>query len=89
MSSPSLQRPPLSSALFAWPPPQFILSTKVGRYGQDVFDFSAQRVIASVSESMQRLCVDYIDIILCHDVEFGDLDQIVSETLPGALLVID
>jgi L-galactose dehydrogenase len=32
-----------------------------------------------------RLCVDYIDIIQCHDIEFGSLQQVVNETLPGAL----
>ena len=36
-------------------------------------------------ESLERLCVDYIDIIQCHDIEFGSLQQVVEETLPGAL----
>lgn len=49
---------------------------QVGRYGEDVFDFSAERVTASVSESLQRLQTDYIDIIQCHDIEFGDLDLV-------------
>jgi L-galactose dehydrogenase len=49
----------------------------------DQFDFSAARVTASVDESMQRLGVDYIDIIQCHDIEFGDLDQVVNETFPA------
>jgi L-galactose dehydrogenase len=31
---------------------------------------------------MARLGVDHIDLIQCHDIEFGDLDQIVDETLP-------
>ena len=30
------------------PRPQFVLSTKVGRYGSDIFDFSADRVTRSV-----------------------------------------
>ena len=118
-------------ALARLPVRQFILSTKVGRYGEADFDFSAARVTASVEESMSRLHVQYVDIILwcapppeapvgspprrcralaggrgwgssaaarqghpargrasapalSHDVEFGDLDQIVAETLPGA-----
>lgn len=53
-----------------------MLSTKVGRYGQDVFDFSAERVTKSVDESLARLNVDYIDIIQCHDIEYGSLDQV-------------
>ena len=35
---------------------QFVLSTKVGRYGADGFDFSAERVTRSV-EVRCRLCV--------------------------------
>lgn len=38
---------------------------------------------ASVTESLARLQVPYVDLIQCHDVEFGDLDQIVNETLPA------
>ncbi|KAL6759906.1 L-galactose dehydrogenase [Haematococcus lacustris] len=73
----------LGQALRDLPRSEFVLSTKVGRYGQDSFDFSAARVTASVAESLQRLQVPYIDIILCHDVEFGDLHQVVNETLPA------
>ncbi len=32
---------------------------------------------------MQRLGVETIDLIQCHDIEFGSLDQIVEETLPA------
>ena len=35
-------------------------------------------------ESLDRLCVDFIDIIQCHDIEFGSVQQVVEETLPGA-----
>eukprot|EP00897_Mesotaenium_endlicherianum_P001748 jgi/Mesen1/1600/ME000134S00718 len=73
----------LGKALKDIPRDKFILSTKVGRYGQDTFDFSAERVTKSVDESLQRLNVDYIDIIQCHDIEFGSLDQILAETLPA------
>ena len=62
---------------------KYILTTKVGRYGDDEFDFSAQRVSRSIDESLRRLGVEHIDIIQCHDIEFGDLDQIVDETLPA------
>ncbi len=34
-------------------------------------------------ESLARLRLDYIDLIQCHDVEFGDLDLVVRETLPA------
>jgi L-galactose dehydrogenase len=61
----------------------YILATKVGRYDMAEFDFSAERVRRSVDESLQRLGVDHIDLIQCHDIEFGSLDQIVEETVPA------
>lgn len=76
----------LGKALRQLPRESFVLSTKVGRYDLDVFDFSAERVKRSVEESMERLGVNYIDIIQCHDIEFaGDLDQIIHETIPALL----
>lgn len=54
---------------------EFVVSTKCGRYG-DGFDFSAERVIRSVDESLVRLRLDYVDILQCHDIEFGDLDRV-------------
>jgi len=60
-----------------------ILATKVGRYGLDEFDFSATRVNASIDESLKRLGTDYLDLLQAHDIEFGNLRQIVEETLPA------
>ncbi len=48
-----------------------------------MWDYSAKRVTASVYESMERLNVDYLDIINVHDIEFADLHQVVDETLPA------
>lgn len=64
---------------------RYMLATKVGRYGSDMaaFDFSARRVTASVDESLRRLGVDHVDLIQAHDIEFGDLDQIIGETIPA------
>ena len=62
---------------------RYYLATKVGRYGADEFDFSAARVKASVDESLKRLGVDYLDVIQCHDIEYGSLDQVIEETLPA------
>ncbi|GAB4566074.1 MAG: aldo/keto reductase [Anaerolineae bacterium] len=59
------------------------LATKVGRYDLDRFDFSAQRVMTSVEESLRRLRTDYIDVFQAHDIEFGDREQIINETLPA------
>jgi L-galactose dehydrogenase len=73
----------LGKALQGIPRDSYLLETKVGRYDRDQFDFTAERVKASVEESLTRLGVDYLDIVHCHDIEFGDLDQIVDETLPA------
>jgi L-galactose dehydrogenase len=61
----------------------YVLATKVGRYGDADFDFSAERVTRGVHESLGRLRTGHLDLVQCHDVEFGDLDQIVGETLPA------
>jgi L-galactose dehydrogenase len=60
-----------------------VLATKCGRYGLDSFDFSAKRVIASLEESLRRLRTDYLDLFQAHDVEFGDVQQIIHETVPA------
>jgi L-galactose dehydrogenase len=73
----------LGKALLGIPRDRYILATKVGQYGDGQFDFSAARVKRSVTESMERLGVSYIDVIQCHDIEFASLDQIVNETLPA------
>lgn len=76
----------LGKALKDIPRDKYYLSTKVGRYGKDgvnTWDYSAKRATESVYESMERLHIDYIDLINVHDVEFADLQQVVNETLPA------
>ncbi|KAI5661268.1 hypothetical protein M9H77_20591 [Catharanthus roseus] len=63
---------------------EYIVSTKCGRY-KEGFDFSAERVTKSIDESLERLQLDYVDILHCHDIEFVSLDQIVNETIPALL----
>ncbi|MFP6725031.1 MAG: aldo/keto reductase [Candidatus Poribacteria bacterium] len=62
---------------------QYYLATKVGRYGLQDFDFTVNSVIKSVDQSLARLSIDYIDLIQCHDIEFGDLGMIINETIPA------
>ncbi|XP_061959455.1 L-galactose dehydrogenase-like isoform X2 [Populus nigra] len=57
---------------------EYIVSTKCGRYVEG-FDFSAERVTKSIDESLARLQLDYVDILQCHDIEFGSLDQKLKE----------
>jgi L-galactose dehydrogenase len=61
---------------------RYILATKVGQYGKSEFDFSRASVLRSLDESLGRLGVEYIDLLQCHDIEFAEIDQIVTETLP-------
>lgn len=55
---------------------RFILTTKAGRYGEAEFDFSKERIIRSVDESLKRLQTDYIDILYLHDIEFAAFDEV-------------
>ena len=73
----------LGIALKGLPRHEYLLCTKLGRYDLPHFDFSARRVVESVDVSLHRLGTDHIDIILCHDIEFVPLQQIVEETLPA------
>lgn len=81
----------LGKALRHIPRNKYYLSTKVGRYGKDginTWDYSARRAQESVYESMERLGVDFIDLINVHDIEFqaalpGGLQKVVDETLPA------
>lgn len=60
-----------------------VLSTKCGRYDLRQFDFSAARVRTSIEESLRRLRTDFVDLLIAHDIEFGDREQIVHETIPA------
>lgn len=65
------------------PRESYYLQTKLGRYAGEHFDFSAKRVAESVDISLERMKVDYLDVVLCHDLEFVEMSQIVNETLPA------
>jgi L-galactose dehydrogenase len=73
----------LGVALKSIPRDDYLLCTKLGRYSLEHFDFSAKRVAESVDVSLHRLGTDHLDIILCHDIEFVPMQQIVDETLPA------
>ena len=81
----------LGKALKIIPRDKYYLSTKVGRYGKDgknTWDYSGKRATESVYESMDRLNIDYIDLINVHDIEFqaalpGGLQKVCEETLPA------
>jgi len=53
-----------------FPRPSYKLMTKCGRYGPDLFDYSPERIRASVELSLSRLNTTYLDSVCLHDVEF-------------------
>ena len=67
----------------------YYIATKVGRYELEMgkmFDFSRNRILKSVDESLERLGLDYIDLIQVHDVEFcQSLEQLVKYTIPALI----
>jgi L-galactose dehydrogenase len=75
----------LGKALRGVPRDRYLLATKVARFGPETgdFDFSAGRVASSIEQSLLRLGVDHLDFIQVHDMEFGDIDRIVGETIPA------
>ncbi|KAL6070663.1 D-arabinose 1-dehydrogenase [Balamuthia mandrillaris] len=79
----------LGKALQQIPREAYYLSSKVGRYRPEVlqmFDFSYERTVESVSESLARLHVDKLDIVIVHDIEFcADVNIIHNETIPALL----
>src|SRR5688500_11587098 len=73
----------LGVALKGVPRDSYLLCSKLGRYDLQHFDFSAKRVAESVDVTLHRLGTDHLDIMLCHDIEFVPMQQIVDETLPA------
>jgi len=65
------------------PRESYYLGTKLGRYAPAHFDFSAKRVEESIDISLERMRQDHLDIVLCHDLEFVEMSQIVEETIPA------
>ncbi|HTA29914.1 MAG TPA: aldo/keto reductase [Candidatus Cybelea sp.] len=73
----------LGLALRDVPRDTYTICTKLGRYDLGHFDFSARRVAESVDVSLHRLGTDHLDLVLCHDIEFVPMQQIVDETIPA------
>ncbi|MEP3478959.1 MAG: aldo/keto reductase [Fuerstiella sp.] len=71
------------------PRDSYYLGTKLGRYTGQHFDFSAARVEESIDTSLERMQVDHLDMVLCHDIEFVEMSQIVEETIPALRKQVD
>uniref|UniRef100_A0A1B6LJ49 NADP-dependent oxidoreductase domain-containing protein n=1 Tax=Graphocephala atropunctata TaxID=36148 RepID=A0A1B6LJ49_9HEMI len=82
----------IGKALVGVPREAYHISTKVGRYGTswaDFFDHSAERIVKEFDKSLERLGLDYVDILFVHDVEFSPLQQILTEALPAVQSIVD
>ena len=53
-----------------------------------VFDFSARGVQQSLEESLERLHMEYVDIVYVHDPD-DFVDQVIDETIPALLALRD
>jgi aryl-alcohol dehydrogenase-like predicted oxidoreductase len=73
----------LGVALRGIPRDRYLLGSKLGRYAPAHFDFSPRRVVESIDVSLERMGVEYLDIILCHDIEFVEMAPVIEETLPA------
>ena len=75
----------LGIALRGVPRDKFTISTKLGRYDEDKFDFRPKRVHESIDTSLFRLGVDYLDIVFLHDIEFTDYERALADAMPALL----
>ncbi|XP_076277080.1 uncharacterized protein LOC143207467 isoform X2 [Lasioglossum baleicum] len=76
----------IGKALKGIPRQAYYIATKVGRYElnyEDMFDFSQEKTRKSIKNSLNRLDLDYVDVIQVHDIEFAPgLDIVITQTLP-------
>lgn len=79
----------IGKILVGIPRQAYYIATKTGRYdrtGPGQFDFSYERTMKSINESLQRLGVDYIDLYQLHDVEFADsIDEVINGAFKACL----
>jgi D-threo-aldose 1-dehydrogenase len=78
----------LGAALASRPREEYIVSTKVGRllrpideeHVERVWDFTREGVVRSLDDSLQRLGLDHVDIVLLHDPhESGQLERALTD----------
>lgn len=77
----------LGQAFKGIPRSAFYYTTKCCRYDPEVdqmFDFSGERTLQSIDESLERTGLTYIDTVQIHDPEFApSLAVVINETLPA------
>lgn len=60
---------------------EVLISTKTGRFPGEEFDFSPGRIRSSLERSLRLLRTDHVDIFFLHDIDFVDVDGIISDSL--------
>lgn len=61
-------------------PDGVVVGTKAGRNGKDEFDFRPAQIRESLERSLRLLRRDSVDIFQLHDIDFGDLDRILTDS---------
>ena len=56
-----------------------LVGTKAGRNPGEHFDFSPRAIRASVDRSLRLLGTDHLDVLQLHDIEFVDLDPVLTD----------
>lgn len=79
----------LGQVLPKYPRDSLVVSTKLGRYAPRHFDFSAKRVAESIDVSLERMRLEMIDLVFVHDIEYGDVQQVIDETLPALMKQVE
>ncbi len=64
---------------------KYYLATKTGRFAKGNFDFSPKTIKKSLEESLNRLNVEYLDVLQLHDIEYQNrkhLPIVINESIP-------
>lgn len=75
----------IGKALKGIPRNAYYISTKVGRYCTRIdeqFNYSSEKIKSRFEISLQLLGIEYVDMIIVHDVEFAKMKDILEEALP-------
>ena len=60
----------------------YLISSKVGRSPGETFNYSPEYIKTNLKQSLRRLKTDYLDIYLLHDIEYGNLEEIMTTSVP-------
>lgn len=60
----------------------YLISSKVGRSPDETFDYRPESIKTYLRQSLRRLKTDYLDIYLLHDIEYGNLEEIMTLSVP-------